>query len=206
VCGIGALALAASCEGSGVVEIQLASTTAPPDGVVSAVLSLERVDVHAKPKKVKVKGKKAKKEKGEKKAKKDKSQKGGWMTLDGAPAEIDLVALQNDVRATLGSLSLPEGKVTQIRLIPDRDGKNEVRLGDGTVCAIDLSQVGPKGIKINHPFKAIDVKAGKMREVVVEIDLEKSLERAEGEGCTFKLAPKIKLRPQPDDDEDDDGP
>lgn len=199
--------LAAGCGGTGTIEVQLAATTEAPDGVRSIILALEAVEVHAKLKKPKGKSKDKSKDKGDKAARKAdrRGSKGGWMALEGAPAEIDLAALRDDVRATLGALELPEGKVTKIRLRPDLDGRNEVHLADGTVCALDLSGIGRKGIQINHPFKAIDVKAGEVRPVVVVIDLRQSVEAGEGE-CAYRLKPVIKIKPAPGENEDDDGP
>jgi hypothetical protein len=116
----------------------------------------------------------------------------GWRTVASPAGTFDLVLLQNDVRATLGELELPSGKITQIRLFIDPNGKNQVALQDGQVCALDLSSVPPTGIKINHPFKALDVEDSSELRIVVDFDLKESLDQTGA--CAFSLKPVIKLK------------
>jgi hypothetical protein len=117
---------------------------------------------------------------------------GGWRTVTPKAGTFDLVALRNDVRAALGTLELPSGKITQIRLFIDPAGKNEVVLTSGDTCALDLSAVPPTGIKINHPFKALDVSDSSKLDIVVDFDLNESLDQAGT--CSFTLKPVIKLK------------
>jgi len=125
---------------------------------------------------------------------KDKDEGGGagWQTVAAPAGTFDLIALQNDVRATLGTLELPDGKITQIRLFMDPNGKNQVELTSGETCAIDLSAVPPTGIKINHPFKALDVEESSELNLVVDFDLKESLDQTGA--CSFSLKPVIKLK------------
>jgi hypothetical protein len=116
----------------------------------------------------------------------------GWRTVTTHGGTFDLVALRNDVRAALGQLELPSGKITQIRLFIDPDGKNEVDLTSGTTCALDLSKVPPTGVKINHPFKALDVEDSSKLNLVVDFDLSESLDQTAE--CSFTLKPVIKLK------------
>lgn len=117
---------------------------------------------------------------------------GSWQTVTPKAGTFDLVALRNDVRAGLGELDLPSGKITQIRLFIDAAGKNEVVLTSGSTCALDLSNVPPTGIKINHPFKALDVTDSSKLNIVVDFDLSESLDQAGT--CSFSLKPVIKLK------------
>jgi len=117
---------------------------------------------------------------------------GGWRTVTPKAGTFDLVALQNDVRAALGELELPSGKITQIRLFIDGSGRNEVVLASGQTCPLDLASVPPTGIKINHPFKALDVTDSSKLNLVVDFDLDESLEQAGT--CAFTLKPVIKLK------------
>ena len=117
---------------------------------------------------------------------------GGWRTVTPKAGTFDLVALQDDVRAALGELELPSGKITQIRLFIDGAGRNEVVLASGQSCPLDLASVPPTGIKINHPFKALDVTDSSKLNLVVDFDLDESLEQAGT--CAFTLKPVIKLK------------
>src|SRR5207244_1108242 len=71
---------------------------------------------------------------------------------------LDLVAHQGESAAEkLSQLGLPPGKITQIRLVLDTSlpERNVVTRASGGDCALDVSNVARKGIKINHPFKAL---------------------------------------------------
>ncbi|HEV8548592.1 MAG TPA: DUF4382 domain-containing protein [Polyangiaceae bacterium] len=116
----------------------------------------------------------------------------GWHTVAAPAGTFDLVALQNDVRATLGKLELPSGKITQIRLFIDPNGKNQVELTGGETCPLDLASVPPTGVKINHPFKALDVEDSSELKLVVDFDLKESLDQSGT--CSFALKPVIKLK------------
>lgn len=116
----------------------------------------------------------------------------GWRTVAAKAGTFDLVALQNDVRAELGELELPSGKITQIRLFIDPNGTNQVVLAGGETCALDLSAVPPTGVKINHPFKALDVEDSSELHLVVDFDLKSSLDQTGS--CAFALKPVIKLK------------
>ena len=165
----------AGCGGGGVV---VDITDAPPDlaTIDHVYISLGSVDVHVVDKEDKESG--------------DKEDPNKWQTVEPRAGRIDLMALQNDVTQTLGELDLPGGKITQIRLFIDEEAENEVIQKDGQVCALDLSSVDKTGLKINHPFKAIDVEE-RVR-VVVDFDLKESIDQ-EGD-CSYALKPVIKLK------------
>jgi hypothetical protein len=180
-----ALLLAGGC-GNTTVTLEL--TDAPPDmtKIEHVFITLERVEVHVA---------------GDDDDDDDDAKKGvvdgddhsaGWRTVPAPDSTFDLVALRNDVRASLGELELPSGKITQIRLFIARGGKNEVVLVDGDTCALDLEQVPTTGIKINHPFKAIDVEDSSKVNLVVDFDLAESVDQVGA--CEFRLKPVIKLK------------
>lgn len=122
----------------------------------------------------------------------DTDDHGGWITITPEAGTFDLLALQNDVRVRLGEIPLPNGKITQIRLFFGPDADNRVVLADGRSCAFDLTQVPPTGIKINHPFKAIQAEDGELIDVVIDFDVKESLDQT-GE-CAFALKPVIKIK------------
>src|SRR5688500_2473543 len=103
-----ALLLAASC-GNTTVTLEL--TDAPPDmtKIEHVFITLDRVEVHVA----------GDDDDDDDDAKKDVAaddHDGGWRDVPAPESTFDLVALRNDVRASLGELELPSGKITQIRL------------------------------------------------------------------------------------------
>jgi hypothetical protein len=180
-------------------KVTLELTDAPPDtsAIAHVFVSLERVEVHV------AGSDESEDDKSESKDAPDTEAEaggasaaddgpGGWRTVAAKAGTFDLVALQNDVRATLGELDLPSGKITQIRLFIDGAAKNEVVLTTGASCPLDLSNVPPTGIKIIHPFKALDVSESSKLTLVVDFDLSESLDQAAA--CSFTLNPVIKLK------------
>lgn len=179
-----ATTLLAACGGDGTVAIEL--TDAPPDtATLSHVyVSLAAVEVH-----VAGSGDDGEKGKGDVPGAEDG---GKWQTINERAGRFDLLALQNDVTASLGELDLPDGRITQIRLFIDESGDNSVITKDGQTCALDLKDVDKTGIKINHPFKAIDVPPGERVRIVVDFDLKESVDQAGA--CSFALKPVIKIK------------
>ena len=114
-----------------------------------------------------------------------------WVSL-AVNRAIDLVQHQGETAAeVLGQLPLPEGKLTQIRLVIDTSlPTNNLATFNGIDCNLDVEKVARKGIKIEHPFKAFDTHSGRRHQIVVDLDLERSLK--ERRGC-FELDPKLKL-------------
>jgi hypothetical protein len=122
----------------------------------------------------------------------DDDERGGWRTITPEAGTFDLLTLQNDVRVRLGEIELPDGKITQIRLFIDPDADNTVVLRDGTRCALDLTHVPPTGVKINHPFKALQADDGQLIDVVIDFDVKESLDQTAA--CAFALKPVIKIK------------
>jgi hypothetical protein len=111
-----------------------------------------------------------------------------WQTLP-VDKQIDLVAHQGETAAdVLGQLDLPEGKITQIRLVIDLTKPN-VATFNGADCNLDMAKIEAKGIKINHAFKALDPDGGEAQ-VWVDFELDKAMTP---KGDCFQLEPKLKL-------------
>jgi len=185
--------LLAACGGT---TVTLELTDAPPatESLAHVYVTLGHVDVHVADSDDDDDDDGDDEESAEANESKDKSSEdgAGWRTVTTHGGTFDLLALRNDVRAALGELELPSGKITQIRLFIDPDGKNEVDLTSGTICALDLSKVPPTGVKINHPFKALDVEDSSKLNLVVDFDLTESLDQTAE--CSFTLKPVIKLK------------
>jgi hypothetical protein len=169
--------LACGSDGStGILKIM----DAPPQGVTAVTIVVATIDVH-------VEDADKAKDADPTDTSIDKDNKWQSLTLD---QEIDLVIHQGEAAAELlGELPLPQGKITQIRLLLDLT-KPQTVTQNGVDCAMDTSQVPPTGIKISHPFKAFDSKNGIKNEMLVDFDLADSMKASAG--C-FRLEPVLKL-------------
>ena len=183
-----------SGSGSGVGGVTLALTDVPSaaapahapldlTGVAHVYVTLQQVDIHVVPAPTQ----------GPDEGDPSVGNDGGWRSVPlSATPTIDLMALRGGVVTSLGSLlGPPAGKITQIRLMLDRQGDNRVVLASGTSCALDLAEVPGTGIKIIHPFVAIDVDQREALRIVLSLDLRQSL-MASG-ACSYRLEPVISL-------------
>jgi hypothetical protein len=184
--GLVALAVGA-CSGNGTLSLRL--TDAPPDLTTlgTVTITLARVEAHFAGGEhddeiATDAGTKADDESG-----KDKDS--GWQSVLSTPRSFDLLKLQNDVTTTLGELSLPPGKITQLRLFIDPHGPNDITLKSGQMCSLDLREVDQTGVKIVHPFK---ITSGKTTDVVLDFDVKESVQM-DGP-CVFRLSPVIKVK------------
>jgi hypothetical protein len=139
----------------------------------------------------------------------------GWVLLTDEPKVYDLVALKDDFTAPLASGTVPEGKITQIRLaltteVPETgEGADAVAAAggpphdvipgavtemDGTVCdlLVPHSAFRP-GIKIVHPWKALPVPAGGTVDAVVNLRVKESRRETTPAGCAYRLNPVIQV-------------
>jgi len=135
----------------------------------------------------------------------------GWVLLTDVPRVYDLVALQKDFTAPLASGTVPEGKITQIRLALSTSGPetgegatiaaapHDVIAGavtelDGTVCdlLVPHSAFQP-GIKIVHPFKALPIPESGTVEAVVNLRVKESRRETTPSGCAYRLNPVIQV-------------
>jgi hypothetical protein len=186
----GSLALVlAGCGGSSTADLYLHD--APPAGVSAVKVTVASMQVHVAGTEEAKNG-----DPGDNSIDDD----GKWESLS-VNRTIDLMQHQGESAAeVLGQLSLPEGKITQLRLVLDTSGTNVATL-NGTDCPLDTSKVAKKGIKINHVFKAFESKAKQKHQIYVHFDLDASLKSTMG--C-FELDPVLKLEHVKTDGKDDD--
>ena len=166
--------------GCGGATAELKLMDAPPAGVTAVEVFVAAMQVHV-----------VDKDKAKDADPNDKSidDDNYWESL-AVGRSIDLVQHQGESAAELlGQLDLPEGKITQIRLVIDTTRPNTATY-QGTKCDLDTSKVEVKGIKIDHPFKALDARPGAKHELWVDFKLDESLTAA---GKCFVLLPKLKL-------------
>jgi len=135
----------------------------------------------------------------------DDDDPGAWHSLTlPAPATIDLMTLVKGLPYSLGRFSVvPAGKITQIRLVLDKDGPHDVVLADGAKCSLDLSHVPATGVKIVHPFAPIAVDGQSPIQVVLDLDVVHSIREAAR--CAYVLDPVIRFD-RVDADDDSNGP
>lgn len=153
---------------------------APPAGVTSVVVHVASVQVH-----VDDKGKSLAEDASSTAIDKD----GKWQTL-AVNKSIDLVKAQGETAAVkLGTLGLPEGKITQIRLLLDSAQPNTAT-ANGKTCNLDLSKV-KDGIKINHVFKALDTGVDQNHQAWLDFRLDEALQAS---GDCYLLKPVLKLQ------------
>lgn len=186
-------ALAAACGSSGATaEFKLQD--APPPGVTSVKVTVLAAQAHVVD---------LSKAKDADPADASIDDDASWVTLN-VNRTIDLVAHQGETAAeSLGSLDLPAGKITQLRLKLDTSAadRNTLTSAAGT-CNLDVSKVEVKGIKINHVFKAFESKAGAKGEVYLDFDLSESLKEDKAGGC-YRLEPHLKLHKVKTDGKDE---
>lgn len=177
---LAAACLLAGCASDGESSAEFRLMDAPPPGVTSVKIHVLAIHAHVDDKSAK--------DADPTDAKIDDSAK--WVVL-GVGRTIDLVAHQGESAAdVLGKLNLPDGKITQIRLVVDTI-KAGTATFNGKDCALDMTKVAKKGIKINHVFKAFETGVEKHHIVWVDFELDNSM-KDDKKGC-FELEPKLKL-------------
>jgi uncharacterized protein DUF4382 len=105
----------------------------------------------------------------------------GWITIVNSSKSIDLKQFQGDAKAFLGGANISAGKYTQIRIYVDR--------AYGVKNGTEVNFTVPSGtLKIVRPWT---VEAGKETRLVVDFDLDKSIQKT-GNGA-YHLKPTLKL-------------
>ena len=163
-------------------KVELNLMDAPPAGVTSVVLQIKSVAVHVDD------------DSAVSSATDDKIDGDAkWHTL-AVDQAIDLVKLQGESAATtLGTLVVPMGKITQIRLVLDTTKKSTVAFdeaGSPKTCDLDVSKLPATGIKISHTFKAFASDMNKTTQIWLDYELGTGLEK--GTAC-YALKPVLKL-------------
>lgn len=120
---------------------------------------------------------------------------GGWSTVytPDKPLALDLLKLQGST-FDLGSVNLPKGTVTQVRLYVSPDaGANYVVLGsDPKPVALKVPSGTQSGIKIHGPW---DIQECAQTSVTLDFDGKKSIwYHATGQGDEWVLRPVIRVK------------
>jgi hypothetical protein len=101
------------------------------------------------------------------------------------PIEADLVSLGGDLRILVGSKILSYGKYTQIRLIL---GENNFLIVNGQLQPLKIPSGTQTGIKLVGEFT---LRGGRITEVQVSFDPQKSIIHNKGQGYILKPTLKI---------------
>lgn len=126
---------------------------------------------------------------------------GGWHELTLSPAKrIDLVTLTNGVLEELGSMTLPPGRYTQVRLVLAENAtsgngvlSNAVKpLGAGVESALSTPSALQSGLKLKAD---VDVAAGQTADLVLDFDACKSVVKA-GNSGRYNLKPVVSVVPR----------
>jgi len=111
----------------------------------------------------------------------------GWVSVPLlAPGKYNLLDFRNGKDTLLGGVSLPEGKVSQIRLILGDD--NQIVLEDGSTVNLKTPSAQESGLKLNVEA---DLKAGIPYELVLDFDAARSIVKA-GNSGQYILKPVIR--------------
>ena len=111
----------------------------------------------------------------------------GWISVPLLkPGKYNLLDLRNGKDTLLGGVSLPAGKVSQIRLILGED--NQVVLEDGSTVDLKTPSAQESGLKLNVDA---DLKAGIPYELVMDFDAGRSIVKA-GNSGQYILKPVIR--------------
>lgn len=100
---------------------------------------------------------------------------GGLDVLSDDPLTVDLLTLQDGVTAALGTIEIPEGAYSQIRLITARDAEIYYEDADGATQRAELKMpsADETGIKINLQEFQIDEASDEV-EVTLDFNVEES--------------------------------
>lgn len=156
-----------SAGGNGRLELRLVD--APADEVKEIVVTITRVEAHA-------------------------AGGGGWMVLGEKTATVDLLKLQGGTFAQLGVVSMPPGKITQMRLYVAEGGPNYVTTPDGVQHPLNVPSGTQSGIKIKGQF---DWPPCALGNVTIDFDGKKSIfvhPKGAGAGDEWQLRPVVRLK------------
>jgi hypothetical protein len=125
---------------------------------------------------------------------------GGWTELNVSPARrIDLLELTNGVLEELGTVSLPAGSYSQVRLVLASNGTtgtstiaNAVQPTGGAVLPLATPSGQQSGLKLQAHF---DVATGQTADLVLDFDACKSVVKA-GNSGNYNLKPVIAVVPR----------
>lgn len=128
---------------------------------------------------------------------------GGWESLTLSPARrVDLLTLRNGVFVDLGTIPLPAGRYSQVRLVlAGNSGSqapfaNQLDLADGSPKALNTPSAQQSGLKLNVD---VNIQAGQLGELVLDFDPCRSVVKA-GKSGRYNLKPVIRAHVDPVND------
>jgi len=181
---VGAAGVLAACGGGGGGgadgSLRVALTDAPSCGYDHVYVTVEKVRVHQS-------GGAA-------------DADAGWTDITVSPAkQVDLLALTNGVLEELGTVPLPAGKYSQIRLVLASNSgtgtsslANSVQPTGGALTALATPSGQQSGLKLQAHF---DVEPGQMADLVLDFDACKSIVKA-GNSGQYVLKPVVSVLPR----------
>lgn len=122
----------------------------------------------------------------------------GWRELKlGAPKRIDLLDLTNGVLEEIGSMPLPAGDYSQLRLVLAENGGSEplanaVQPVGGALVPLKTPSATQSGLKLQVHFK---VEADKLIDLVLDFDACRSVVQR-GKSDSYLLKPVINVTPR----------
>ena len=127
----------------------------------------------------------------------------GWRGLTLSPAKrVDLLTLRNGVFVDLGTMPLPAGKYSQVRMVLADNGggpppfANQLDLADGSPVALSTPSAQQSGLKLNVD---VNIQLGQLGELVLDFDPCKSVVKA-GKSGRYNLKPVIQAHVNPAND------
>ena len=137
-----------------------------------------------------------------------------WQVVSSTAQAIDLMAIRDTVTQHIGTVTLPPGKITEVRLKLKTDGDagngDDVITGavvdsDGTTCDLIVPHsVTDPGLTIEGLFKAEQLQSGATHTAIVNIKLKDS-EKLSTATCAFRLNPVIEIEKFETDGDHHDG-
>jgi Domain of unknown function (DUF4382) len=117
---------------------------------------------------------------------KDTASSSGWQSLAVTKGIYNVLKLSNGIDTVLGSVQLPLGDISQIRLI--LGDKNTIKV-DGKILPLTISSGDNSGLKLKFEKKLL---AGVSYKVLMDFDAAKSVKEVK-KGTEYKMKPVIRL-------------
>ena len=116
----------------------------------------------------------------------DENTENDWQSLDSSKSGVyDLLQLTNGEEAFLGEIELPEGQLSQVRLILGEGNQLTV---DGNEINLSIPSGSESGLKLNI---GTSIEAGVTYKLVIDFDAARSIVKA-GQSGIYNLKPVIR--------------
>lgn len=169
--------------GNSTYEVRFYGTTPAPEGVKALEVTLRRFEVHVVPEIGATASDPA-----------DSS-----IDADGLWTKADLLlkvdvakASSESLAAQAGQLTVPVGRINQIRVTFDAtDPKNHTATTTET-CNLDVTAVTPTGVKLATKFRPLPSRRDQANRIMLELDVAKSFTPDATTGC-WKFTPVVNL-------------